>query len=125
MGQEDGDENDISYLIVPLLEAKLFTRCRGRADDLSFFIGFILEYFIKAGFKRFFIKDSLFLPTSRTGFLLTYKALVRESLSRNYDALGGHVVASPKLTRPCSDFLKDLASISEEARSSKYDQVIR
>lgn len=93
-----------------------------------FMIGFILEFLIKAEWKKKLTK-SAFLPTSRTGFLLTYKSLVRASISDAYDVYDlDDVEVRPEpqqLTRPCSDFLKNLAELSVENESNRYNSVIR
>lgn len=118
-----------------IVQAKLLNKERLRVVNTFIFkdyverkhtifeIGFILEYLLKVEFNLASIPNNIvFLPTSRTGFLLTYKTLVRESISSAYD--WEDRPADNYLTRPCSDFLKNLASVDPAERDEKYQEVI-
>lgn len=119
-------DNDRPYSVRPFTGRQAYTRARTFAPtDSDFLVGFILEFLIKVEWKYVWQK-SVFLPTSRTGFLLTYKSLVRASIADAYDTDDGEARQEPQqLTRPCSDFLKNLAELSTENESNRYNSVIR
>lgn len=122
---EDRPEEEMStYRVVPKTNKRKYTRGRFNDNTIAFAVSFILEYFIKSEFKYISTQDAVFLPTSRTGFLLTYKSLVRASISEVYDKEESQA-ENGRLTRPCSDFLKNLASISPENTFDKYNAIIR
>ena len=85
-------------------------------------ISFVLEFLLKTDYKRSLIRDACYLPASRTGFLLNYRALVKASLADSYD---GDAMPAGRLTRPYSDFLKNLSSISTDHLSIRYASVIQ
>ena len=92
-------------------------------DDYASVLCYILEYFLQSNFKYRSFADVIFLPTSRTGFLLTYPSLVKASFSETLDAESEfEEEPSPKmhLTRPCSDFLKNIVAISPQNTSNMY-----
>ena len=124
--EEPHDEESAIYTLRPFrrkMPKENYSRARARSIDIKFFLGFILEYLIKSGFKRVAPKDCVFLPTSRTGFLLTYKSLVRASISNTYDSEDSANFTT-FLTRPCSDFLKNLSTIEPDNFSEKYSDLI-
>ena len=84
-------------------------------------ISIILEFLLKSDFKSRFTEGACFLPAPRTGFLLNYRKLIYLSLSSSYDEDG---IQTERLSRPCSDFLKILSSISSEHVSIRYSSVI-
>lgn len=100
-----------------------YIAARSLTLDCKFFIGYILEYLLKADYKKHrALRDCVFLPTSRTGFLLTYKSLVRASIADAYDS--DLADSAMSLTRPCSDFLKNLSSIDPSRVSNRYNDII-
>lgn len=56
--------------------------------------------------------DCMYLPTSRTGFMLTYDTLVQESLSNNFTLSTNE--NKNYLTKPSLDFLKFISTIKEK-----------
>ncbi len=93
-----------------------------RIKDVRFFVSFLMEFLLKVDFKTNTIQDALFLPSSRTGFLLTYDKVVGKLISEAYDEddwrEGG------QLTRPCSDFLKNLADLSPQTVVENYSSIL-
>lgn len=118
------DEDEAAYFIRPSNYNRARLRKNGKATNVSFFVGFLLEYMLKQDFKKTSMDDALYLPSSRTGFLLTYKSLINASLSDTYDD-GETVRTQGKLTRPCSDFLKNLARISPEGKTDKFAPIVQ
>ena len=95
-------------------------------------ISYMLEYLIKRQFKSSASENAAFLPTSRTGFLLTYRSLTNASLRQTLDfpADEEESYSMNPLTRPYSDFLKNLVGIlqndsSSRLRSNKYRSVLQ
>lgn len=84
-------------------------------------IPLIIEFIVRMNCFESGILKSYYLPTSRTGFLLTYKTLVEKSIG---DKFNFGKMNKNLLTRPCSEFLSRLASISQENESEKYKEVI-
>lgn len=121
-------EDDKRYTVRPYTNGQAYTRARTStvSADNDFLVGFILEFLIKAGWKHS-LQKSIFLPTSRTGFLLTYRSLISASIANAYDTDDGEALEGvQQLTRPCSDFLKNLTELSPaENKSSKYGDVVR
>lgn len=77
------------------------------------------------GFRKvvedFFWDKSLYLPTARTGLVLTYKTLLREATNAKFNI---DEVDKNLLTRPISEFLKTFTNISEKAINSKFVKII-
>lgn len=117
------DEGQDLIKIIPLVEGEPYIRFNGRKTSTDFFLCRIMEFLIKVDFKIKLNKRVCFLPTSRTGFLLTYKSLLQSTIEDAYDILE---VKTPRteLTRPCTDFLKNLATISTEEYSERFSQLI-
>ena len=70
--------------------------------------------------------DILFLPTSRTGFLLTFKDILSASIVHRYDENDEIEKYEQKttLTQPCVDFLQNLNSLSQNTRNDKYNEIL-
>lgn len=94
---------------------------RGFLDIHDVTIFAILELIIKLNcFDQSSLK-SYYLPASRTGFVLTYKTLVEKSLDDKFNA---GKIKKNLLTRPCSEFLSQLASMSNENINNKYENIV-
>ena len=89
-------------------------------SDLA--ISLILENLLKGSTQRRLLNDACYLPASRTGFLLNYRAIVNASLSDAYDQ---EQIKMEGLTRPCSDFLKNLARLSPNKESNRNEEIVR
>ncbi|MDR2176261.1 MAG: ATP-binding protein [Synergistaceae bacterium] len=68
-----------------------------------------------------------YLPASRTGFLLTYKSVVGDSIEKAFNSAGAEKAGgrSGKLTVPVIDFLKMLAAFSTAEESDYIDDRVR
>lgn len=82
----------------------------------------IIQQIIKLNCFDCSTKGVCYLPTSRTGFLLTYKTLVEGSIKDKFNA--GETEKN-LLTRPCSDFLTDLSSISKDDLRETYNHIVK
>ncbi len=87
------------------------------------FLRYLLGSLVRQDFRDSGLRDLTFLPTSRTGFLLTYRTLTGNAMDQMYQ--GGNLLYSDRLTRPCSDFLSALTWISPENAGKKYVDLIR
>lgn len=89
----------------------------------QFFLSYIMEYMIKKGFEGMGRSLSAYFPTARTGFLLTYKTLVGSAMQDKFN------VEEDKneknlLTRPNSDFLTRLSSMSTQRQNEEYQSIV-
>jgi len=81
---------------------------------------------LRAYFLSYFYGTCSFFPASRTGFLLTYKSLISESLERNFGArlkFKKHDASS--LTKPQRAFLRSLVRSHEALRGARSDEIQR
>ena len=78
-------------------------------NSINKLISFFIEYMIWGDFQA-----PVYFPTARTGYILTYKALVESALKDKFN-LG--TVQKNLLTRPNSDFLTKLSGITGDDRS--------
>ncbi|MCT4584473.1 MAG: AAA family ATPase [Peptostreptococcaceae bacterium] len=74
--------------------------------------GLIDEYIRNFGLLKYFnLKSPLFLPASRTGFMLTYKTLLNESIN---NAFGSNNEQNSRFTKPIIDFLNKFVNLGTE-----------
>lgn len=121
--RKEGEEENRIYIVRPDGYNSGRAREAESLQEMAFFVGFLLEYMLKQGFKRNSMADANYLPSSRTGFLLAYKPLIGASLADAYDS-GKEAGFQGKLTRPCSDFLKNLAQLSQEGATQTFRPVV-
>lgn len=67
-------------------------------------------------------KVGYYLPTSRTGFLLTRKTLVKSSIE---DKFNEGMSEKNLLIRPCSDFLSEISSISIKELNEQFKDIVK
>lgn len=120
---EDDEESGHLYQLFLKIGNKTYTSSRAPKVNTPFFICAILEFLLKADFKTELLKPACFLPTSRTGFLLTYKSLLQATITDAYD-LHDENMSRTELTRPCTDFLKNLATVSLDNKNDKFQPII-
>ncbi len=82
----------------------------GNRQEDTFLISYILKYMISGYFTH-----SMYFPTARTGYVLTYKSLIGSAVKDKFN-IG--ISRKNLLTRPNSDFL---AKLSELTRSNLTD----
>lgn len=88
-------------------------------DDIKYIISKILEITI----TMYFTFDIFFIPTSRTGFLLTYPALAKDAFSRAYSRSQNRN-SDLSLTLPFTDFLGNLTTINKKNLSESRQSVV-
>lgn len=105
----------------------LISRASGRIRahqkiNYAFFFAVLLNRIIGMEYRN----DILFLPTSRTGFLLTFKDILSASIVHRYDENDETEKYEQKttLTQPCVDFLQNLNSLSQNTRNDKYNEIL-
>jgi predicted ATPase len=63
----------------------------------------------------------IFLPASRTGFMLTYRSLIKHSIEKSFVREADKPIAgSTVLTKPCIDFLTHINGFSYEQQKQAY-----
>ena len=87
----------------------------------DFLIAYIMEYMLKKDFVNGSYEKAVYFPTARSGFLLSYKSLVQSAMQNKFNL---NQDEKNLLTRPNSDFLTMLSSMSIEHPNHKYDEVI-
>lgn len=89
--------------------------------DERFFLTYIMQYLLKKDFENMTKGNSVYFPTARTGFLLTYKTLVGSAMQDKFN-----LEDSDKnlLTRPNSDFLTRLSSMTRQRENEKYQDIV-
>lgn len=96
-------------------------------DDLDkmgnerFFLTYIMQYLLKKDFENMMKGNSVYFPTARTGFLLTYKTLVGSAMQDKFN-----LDDSDKnlLTRPNSDFLTRLSRMTRQRENGEYQKIV-
>ncbi|MDR2133343.1 MAG: ATP-binding protein [Clostridiales Family XIII bacterium] len=76
---------------------------------------FFLIYEILAAYLFGSRCNPIFLPASRTGFMLTYKSLIKHSIEKSFSPnINKTENGETILTKPCIDFLASISAISDE-----------
>lgn len=108
------------------------THIRGYGDERSelqkgkssytFFISYIMECMLREKVSAFGSRKCVYLPTARTGFMLTYKTLVGNAMKEKFS-----LEKSKKnlLTKPTSDFLGELSSMQTVEEEKRFEKVIQ
>lgn len=112
-GIEDDDRSMGGYMV--------FAKDIDTKIKYSFFLAYIMECMIKKGFKRAKSIETIYFPTARTGFLLTYKTLVRSAME---DKFSMETSDKNLLTKPTSEFLTRLSSMTMQKESDAYKEII-
>jgi predicted ATPase len=64
----------------------------------------------------------IFLPASRTGFMLTYRSLIKHSIEKSFLVREDEktIYGATVLTKPCIDFLSHVSGFSYEQQKQEY-----
>lgn len=92
-----------------------------RTGDYRFFLSYMLQYLLRKDFENMTKGYSAYFPTTRTGFLLTYKTLVGSAMQDKFNL---DVSDKNLLTRPNSDFLRRLSSMSTQSINTEYQDIV-
>jgi hypothetical protein len=124
---ESASESDVAqkptFRLDVLVDGRVTLAIRFRNIDLpdlcNFIISSVAKELIPGKYGASF--RTLFLPASRTGFMLTYKSLIGKSISTAFSEAphNEEEYAKTTLTRACTDFLQHLGSISSEENKKK------
>lgn len=95
----------------------------GMDSSYRFIITYIIESLLKIEYCNMGYPNIVYLPTSRTGFLLTFRTLATSSIEDKFTI---RKAEKNLLTKPCSDFLVNLANSVQngESGSVKYEEII-
>lgn len=100
---------------------KIRAKDKGTNLAYQFFLAYIMECMLKKDIKNDRLKDIVYLPTARTGYVLTYKMLVKTAME---DKFSTDDTERTMLTRPNSDFLTKLGSMSMQKKTDRYNDII-
>ena len=88
------------------------------------FISYILQFMLKKDLNNI-NNDVMYFPTARTGFILTYKALIGNAVREIFTERQMEKETVKKLlTKPNVDFLYNLSKISSQFIQDKYEDII-
>ncbi len=88
----------------------------------EFFISYILQYMLKKDLCENHVKNEIiYFPTARTGFMLTYKALIGNAIREIFTERES---VKKLLTKPNVDFLYNLSKISSQYIEEQYQDVV-
>lgn len=104
MHQENFIMEGASEKKYPILQRCCGVKYRFSNREYDMIISFIIEYMIKRNFGKY----SVYFPTARTGYVLTYKSLISSALKDKFNL---DTAQKNLLTRPNSDFLTGLSGI--------------
>lgn len=101
---------------------KFFILNKDKLNDYQEDIGKLCYFVLFSEYKRtaFNQEEPLFLPASRTGFMLTYKTLINESLKSSY---GNDNIQRSKFTAPIINFLNKFVDLNVEVNGKYFDIV--
>ncbi|MDE6232657.1 MAG: ATP-binding protein, partial [Lachnospiraceae bacterium] len=94
---------------------------KSNKEVLSCFICYILETLLQNDFSNSIRENVMYLPTARTGFLLTYKSIVGQAM---HDKFNIQSQEKNLLTRPVGDFLSVLSSMSVKNEKEDFSDII-
>lgn len=106
----------------PIVYSAIYTYEELKREDTVYF--FFISYMLETMLNPFFCSgkvSKVYLPTARTGFLLTYKSIVKKALQDNLSA--SEPEKNP-LSKPCSDFLQTLSTMQTESQYTKFSDVL-
>lgn len=92
-----------------------------KSNGYRFFLSYIMETMLRMDFRGNGKAETAYFPTTRTGFLLTYKTLVGSAMS---DKFNFQETDKNLLTRPNSDFLTNLSSMNTQILKEKFQEVV-
>lgn len=93
----------------------------GNMGRYRFFLAYIMETLIRMDFRGDGEARTVYFPTARTGFLLTYKTLVGSAMS---DKFNFQETDKNLLTRPNSDFLISLSSMNTQMPTEDFRGIV-
>ena len=110
----DDDRKLLGYIIA---EDKL------KIGDIGypFFLSYIMESMLQGELDKGFYDKRIYLPTARTGFLLTYKTLIGNALQEKFTMAE---TTKNLLTKPNSDFLQELSGINATEEKKRFQSVV-
>lgn len=129
-------ENDYTFEVLYDTDLQIYCRTDKKrqmagyswGQDLSdvkgstkFFTSYILESLIKKDYVNFGSNQTIYFPTARTGYLLTYKTLAENAVMEKFST---DVKSENFLTKPNVDFLAALSRISVQNENLYYNSVI-
>lgn len=113
-----GETNDNSFFAGYSINRKEL--CNDK-NGYEFFLSYILQCMLQWEMDAGMIKEKIYLPTARTGFLLTYKTLVGRAVQEKFTL---EETSKNLLTKPNSDFLRELGSMDMTKERTRFQRVV-
>lgn len=125
---EIGDTPE-KFIITQMKNGKSITSGYGtekskfKKDEIGykFFAAYIMQCMLHDEIGQEKKRKRIYFPTARTGFVLTYKTLVGNAMQEKFTL---DEMEKNLLTRPVSDFLQELSSLSTVNEVTEYQPVI-
>lgn len=98
-----------------------------KKEAYQFFISFILQYMLRKDYRKEGYGDVVYFPTARTGFMLTYKALIGNAIRETFterEIFEERDTVKKLLTKPNVDFLSNLSKISSQHIQKEYQEIV-
>lgn len=86
-----------------------------------FLLSYIMQSMLHSEMERLKSTKRIYLPTARTGFLLTYKTLAGSAIQEKFTV---EETTKNLLTKPNSDFLKELSSMNTADEYPRFQDVV-
>lgn len=86
----------------------------------KFFVSYIMQSLLQGFVHKREEKKCLYLPTARTGFMLTYKTLIGNAMKEKFTL---EKTRKNLLTKPTGDFLSELSSMDTSVEIQDYCNV--
>lgn len=87
----------------------------------QFLLSYIMESMLYGEMDVSQLEKRVYLPTTRTGFLLTYKTLIGSAVQEKFTM---EETGKNLLTKPNSDFLKQLGSMNTSQKKERFQRQI-
>lgn len=113
-----GISNDETLLVGYQIDEQELQHGNGGA---CFLISYIMEQMLQWEIDKEVVKTRVYLPTTRTGFLLTYKTLIGNALQEKFTT---EKTTKNLLTKPNSDFLQKLSGINATEEKKRFQSVV-
>lgn len=124
---ESGEELDILISGKSNTETNISGYAIGQSElnmsgaGCKFLISYIMQYMIQGDMIGDSRTNKLYLPTARTGFMLTYKTLVGSAVREKFSI---EKTDKNLLTKPNSDFLTELSSMDLAYEKYRFSEVV-
>lgn len=125
----DEENNEECIMINQRISSRYFTsgyrvgreKIKRGALGYRFLLSYIMQSMLHNELGNPQTKKRVYLPTARTGFLLTYKTLIGSAVQEKFTL---EETGKNLLTKPNSDFLKELGSMDTTEKRKHFQELV-